>query len=79
MKPNNMKPCPVCGYMTLKADEIYDICAICMWEDDPIQNEDPDYSGGANDLSLNDYKTKWISEHKRVSADDKNEHNSICD
>jgi hypothetical protein len=36
-----------------------------MWEDDPIQRKDPDFWGGANDLSLNDYRAKWIAEHKR--------------
>jgi hypothetical protein len=40
-----------------------------MWEDDPIQRDDPDFWGGANSLSLNDYRVKWLAEHKRVSQD----------
>lgn len=46
--------CPCCGYKTLDEEPpgTYDICAICFWEDDPIQFEDPDYEGGANGLSL---------------------------
>jgi hypothetical protein len=34
----------------------HDICGVCKWEDDPIQNNDPDYSGGANHISLNEAK-----------------------
>jgi len=68
MKTKNMKPCPVCGLDTLRADETHDVCPICDWEDDPIQEDDPDYWGGANKLSLNDYRAKWIAEHRRASV-----------
>jgi hypothetical protein len=46
--------CPCCGYDTLKEEPpgTYDICPICFWEDDPIQFNDPDYEGGANQVSL---------------------------
>ena len=46
--------CPCCGYKTLDEEPpgTYEICAICYWEDDPVQFEDPDYEGGANVLSL---------------------------
>lgn len=46
--------CPCCGYKTFnhKPDGSYDICAVCFWEDDPIQLSDPDYEGGANRVSL---------------------------
>lgn len=42
--------CPCCGYKTLDEEPpgTYEICAICYWEDDPVQFEDPDYEGGAN-------------------------------
>ncbi len=46
--------CPCCGYKTLKEKPpgTYDICKICFWEDDLIQFNDPDYKGGANNISL---------------------------
>lgn len=49
----SMKKCPVC-----KNDifDDYDICRECFWEYDPIQVENPNYFGGANHLSLNEYK-----------------------
>ena len=30
----------------------YEICGNCMWEYDPFQEKYPDYSGGANVMSL---------------------------
>jgi hypothetical protein len=68
MKNDGMKPCPVCGLSTLRADEIHDMYPICMWEDDPIQSDDPDFWGGANDLNLNQYREKWLTEHSRCKG-----------
>jgi len=47
--------CPCCGYYTLLAEPpgAFAICEVCWWEDDPIQFDDPDYTGGANKPSLN--------------------------
>jgi hypothetical protein len=45
--------CPCCGYQTLsEAPGSYAICKVCFWEDDPAQQNDPDYRGGANLVSL---------------------------
>lgn len=41
---------------------VYEICDVCGWEDDPVQRDNPDYSGGANDLSLNQCREKYQSE-----------------
>lgn len=30
----------------------FDICRVCVWEDDNVQFRDPDYEGGANRVSL---------------------------
>ena len=30
------------------------VCDICGWEQDPVQESDPDYRGGANKMSLNE-------------------------
>ena len=47
-------PCPCCGYKTFseKADNSFQLCPVCFWEDDGIQLSDPDYNGGANKISL---------------------------
>jgi anaerobic ribonucleoside-triphosphate reductase len=45
--------CPCCGYKTLEHQKgHYDLCPICAWEQDDVQESDPDYSGGANYSSL---------------------------
>src|SRR5205814_8326840 len=46
--------CPCCGYRTLPEAPpgTYEICPICFWEDDNVQFEDPDFTGGANRVSL---------------------------
>lgn len=45
--------CPCCRYLTLPEINAWEICPICFWEDDPVQREDPQSSGGANTVSLN--------------------------
>jgi hypothetical protein len=58
------KVCACCGFPTLPAGSIFEICSLCGWQDDGAQNEDPDYSGGANELSLNEYRRQWVESHK---------------
>ena len=49
--------CPVCGNETFpRKNYEFDICEECFWEYDPVQVENPDYSGGANCHSLNEYR-----------------------
>lgn len=49
--------CPVCGEYRFEHE--YDICHVCFWENDGTQYNEPDYWGGANNLSLNDYRKWW--------------------
>ena len=49
------KNCPVCGYKTLDAkNNSHDICPVCFWEDDKIQNNDPSETNGANAICLSE-------------------------
>ncbi len=54
MEKPELYTCPCCGYKTLteKPPGTYEICPICFWEDDPVQFNDPNYTGGANKVSL---------------------------
>ncbi len=57
--------CPCCMYYTL--DDIpghFNICPVCFQEDDNIQRDNPDYEGGANDISLN----KARENYKKIGA-----------
>ena len=52
MTLNEYSKCPCCHKPTIGELGTYEICSICRWEDDPIQSENPNLSGGANKLSL---------------------------
>jgi len=52
----NDRECACCRLFKLPNGSLHEICPICGWEDDEVQNDDPDFEGGANDLSLNQYK-----------------------
>jgi hypothetical protein len=54
-------PCQCCGCLTLSEDDrgSYEICPICFWEDDYVQNRDPDFRGGANVPSLNEARRNY--------------------
>ena len=51
--------CPCCEQHNFNCQNFYEVCPVCKWEDDPSQRENPDYSEGANSLSLNDYRKQW--------------------
>lgn len=51
--------CPACGYKTLDDPPgHHDICAVCRWQDDPVQLMYPTLAGGANKYSL------WDAQHR---------------
>lgn len=54
--------CPCCGYKTLAEEPpgSFDICEICHWEDDDVQFDDPDFEGGANEVSLREGQQNFI-------------------
>jgi Cysteine-rich CPCC len=39
---------------------IRDLSGMLFWEDDPVQNEDPEFAGGANKLSLGTARDNYI-------------------
>jgi hypothetical protein len=43
--------CPCCGALSFSEAGGYEICP-CGWEDDPVQEAQPDLRGGANKPSL---------------------------
>lgn len=56
--------CPVCGKYTFQSGPgSYEICPVCGWEDDKAQYKDPNLKGGANKLSLKEYKERYEKNH----------------
>lgn len=57
--------CPVCGQHEFDSDNTDEQCPICHWWNDVVQNRIPDYSGGGNKLSLNEFREKWKEKQNR--------------
>ena len=55
--------CAVCEN-EIAEEDCYN-CFICGWDSDPLQEDNPDYRGGANRITLNEARLKW--EAKRQS------------
>jgi hypothetical protein len=55
-------PCSCCGLWTLSdpSTASYEICPVCYWESDPVQNEDATYAGGANSISLHQARRSFV-------------------
>ena len=54
--------CPVCGQYSFA--EPHDICPVCGWEEDKVQLRDPDFAGGANEMSLNEARAAFREKTK---------------
>ncbi|WP_373085480.1 CPCC family cysteine-rich protein [Sneathiella sp.] len=54
--------CPCCGYLTFDEMPVgtFEICPVCYWEDDLVQGKDPNFVGGANEVSLNEAKANFL-------------------
>lgn len=63
-------PCPVCGKLMFEYEDSHDICEDCYWEDEILQIEDPDYPGGPNHMSLNQYRKEWAERPAGLIGDD---------
>ena len=55
-------PCDCCGFLTLGARGTYEICPVCFWEDDVLEN--PEIPGGANAVSLREAQASY----RRIGA-----------
>ena len=55
--PEKLESCPCCGYNTLSERGVYDICPVCFWEDDGVDN-DFKYSG-PNHMTLSEGRSNF--------------------
>ena len=56
--------CKVCGIYEVAFS--WDSCETCGWEADPAQDIDPNYEGGSNKMSLNQYKSVWDNNKQKI-------------
>jgi len=73
LKSKDMKPgddymndfyCAVCNSLVAGSDAGY--CDVCDWMQDTVQEHEPDYRGGANNITLNEARTRWALRDNRV-------------
>lgn len=65
-----MKPhiCPVCGKYEFPDYDSFDVCEVCEWIDDSLQEKYSDLAGGANDLSLDQEREAWQKKQATKTA-----------
>lgn len=51
--------CACCGQQTIVGLDCFEICPVCNWEDDAVQRDDPEFQGGANQMSLNEARAAF--------------------
>lgn len=61
-------PCPVCNYLSLPIRGNWDVCAVCGWKSDPVQEAVADEPVGANRASLNQARQNFA--RTGLSAED---------
>lgn len=61
MTQGKNKQCLCCGEYSLPSGSKFEICPICDWEDDDIQNDNPQFEGGANEMSLDQARKEYFA------------------
>ena len=59
MPQDKIKVCACCGKPLRFTYSCNEICKECGWEDDEVQNDDPQFDGGANEMSLEQAKAAY--------------------
>ena len=52
-------PCPVCRYHTFEIVGDWDVCSVCGWNSDPVQEAMPNDPTGANGISLSEARRNF--------------------
>ena len=58
--------CPCCFSTLFLENGDYDICPVCKWENDKVQNEDPGFEGGANEESLVQARSRLLEKARKM-------------
>lgn len=62
--------CPACGYLTLPERDGFDICPICFWEDDGLDDSEASESSGPNHTTLTEYRVLVQDTLERLRSND---------
>jgi Cysteine-rich CPCC len=69
--------CPVCGYLTLDERDSFDICAICYWEDDGIDDFEVNNDSGPNHMTLKEGREIFQEAKRKLLTATEGEDNLI--
>jgi hypothetical protein len=58
------KNCPICDKHIFR--EEFELCPVCGWQQDSVQEDDYTFSGGANKLCVDDYRKEWVIKGKKL-------------
>ena len=61
--------CPVCGYLTLDERNSFEICGICFWEDDGIDEFEENEVSGPNHISLKKGRLIFLEAKRKLISD----------
>jgi hypothetical protein len=56
-----LEKCPCCGYLTLPRRGEYDVCPVCLWEDDGKSEDRLDSFSTVNGSSLKNYRLSRLN------------------
>ena len=56
---NEKHKCPVCGKFEFERRLSQEICEICGWQDDILDENDQTENTGANEFGLEEYRKKY--------------------
>ncbi len=65
--------CPVCGYQSLPIRGNWDVCLVCGWVSDPVQEAVSDEAVGANGVSLDQARDNYA----RTSLSSEDAHDRV--
>ena len=52
-----VRPCPVCGRHTFS--DVFEKCPVCGWENEYVQEKNPTWRNGANEMSLEEARKAY--------------------
>jgi hypothetical protein len=58
--------CPVCGYLTLDQRDAFEICVICFWEDDGIDDLEENMDSGPNHMTLKEGRNMFQEAKRKL-------------
>jgi hypothetical protein len=69
--------CPVCGFMTLDSRIAWDICVICFWEDDGVDDDSLNELSGPNHMNLIEGRIEFEHTWKKLNSSTPPDNDSI--